>query len=128
MAARDGDAGLPGLVGPPFQDLGQDVQGELPHGKADQVEGHQGLDPFGVDIAQGVGRCNGPEAVGIVHHGGKIVYRQDQCQLSADPVDRHIIRGLESHQKVGIVHHRQLAQDLRQVVRTELAGSAGPVA
>ena len=87
----------------------------------------RGRAPHGVDVAQGVGDGDGPVAEWVVDDGREEVHREYQGLMVPDAVHSGVVLRLGPHQQVGVGHHGQLAQDLNQVLRTELGGSTGAV-
>ena len=115
VTADDHAAGFRGLVVASPQHVAQHVPGQVgrePH----HVHRQQRLATHGVDIAEGVGRRDQAELVGVVGDGRKEIHRQDQRGLVIDAVDRGVVP--VAHQQVGVADMGKLAQDLDQVLHT----------
>ena len=124
VTAGDEDAGLGGLVVAALQYLDQYAMGKF-NGKPDDVEGQYGSGAHGIDVAEGVGHGYCAELVRVVHYGGEEVHGLDEGNVLPQAIDGGVITCLRSHQQVGVGDLGQLAQDLRQVLRTEFGGSTG---
>ena len=128
VAAQDVDARFADFVEATAQNVRQHRWPQLLDGKSDQVDRHQGLRAHSIDVAQGIGRRDRPEGVGVVDDGREEIGGDHQGEIRPEPVDRCVIAGLKPDQDVGIVEAGgQVAQDLSQVLRTDLAGSTSSV-
>lgn len=127
VAAQDADPGLGRLVAAPAQDLSQQTKGEAPYGEADDVQSEQGASALGVDIAEGVGGGDGPEAIGVVDDRRDEVRGGDEGGAVGKPVGGGVLGALRGQKDVGVSYGRQEAQNLRKVLRTYFGGSAGTV-
>ena len=126
VASDDERAGLPRLGGAAFENTAQDVFRKA-DGEADDVQCQQGPGTHGVDIAEGVGGGDLPERKRVVDYGREEVYGLDESEVVVEAVDCGVVRGADPDEQVRIVDWGQMAQDLRQVVRTELGGSASAI-
>jgi hypothetical protein len=92
-------------------------------GKGDHVHGDQGLTPHGIDITEGVGGGNLPEAEGVVHDGREKIDGLDEGNIIGQLIYPGIVQMVYAHQEIRMVGHWKLAQDLVQVPWTDLCGS-----
>jgi len=127
VTAHEGDIRLVHLVQPALQDAVQHLHGELLRGKTDDVHCRDGPAAHGVDVRQGVGGRDLPEEIGVVHDGREEVQRQDDRQIVPQAVDPCVLEPLDPRDQVRVGSHGQPFQRSVQVLRTDLAGSAGPV-
>ena len=106
------------------QDLAEDVQVHALR-EADKVQRGLHLAAHGVDVAEGVCRCDLPEGVGVVHHGREEVHRLHQRDLVGDAVDGSVVPAVIAHQKVRVrLAPGQLFQNMAQHSCAELGGTA----
>jgi len=61
----------------------------------------------------------------VVDDGREEVGGLDEREVSPDPVNARVVRGVGADQEVGIRRLRELAQDLRQELLAQLGGSTG---
>ena len=127
MAAEHQAAGALGDLESALEHLSQHLEGGLVPRPAHQTEREQRSAPHGVDVAQGVGRRDGPPCGRIVHDRGEEVHRGHQGAVAREAEDGGIVAGGRVDQYPRVGHAGETAQDLRQVHRAELAGAAGPV-
>ena len=93
--------------------------------KAGNVQRHRRFASHGVHIAEGVGRRDLPEGIGIVHHRREKVQGLDHGQIPADPVHRRVVGSLGSYYQIFVFKFRQLAQNLSKGPRTCFGRSPG---
>ena len=128
VAAQNIDARFADLVEATAQNVGQHRRSQLFDGEGHQVDRHQGLRAHRIDVAQGIRRRDGAEGVGVIDDGREEVGGDHQGEVGSKLVDRSVIAGLQPDQDVGVVEPcGQVAQDLSQVFRTDLAGSTRTV-
>ena len=102
VATGQDRAGLPHLLRPSPHHLGQDLGGQI-GGEGHDVQGEQRPSSHRVDIAQGVGRSDGPVLVGLVHDGREEVGGDDERPIPVQPVDGRVVGAPQPHQQVRVV-------------------------
>ena len=125
VAAHQQGPGLMNLIQAAGQDSQEHLFGHGLDGVADDVEGRQGPPAHGVHVAQGIGRGDLAERVGIVDHGGKKVHRLDQRDLGRQAIHPRVIRGLHADQQVGMGLDGQSLQNFLQNPGRNFGSSAG---
>src|SRR5437870_5573101 len=83
-----------------------------------------------IDVTEGIGCGDGAPDVRVVHDRREEVDGEQQGEILGNAVDRRVVGRVQAEEEVGIlapVVLSKAAQDLRQVARTQLAGSAGAV-
>ena len=90
---------------PPFgtaaQDLPQHVQIHA-LGEADKIQCRFDLTAHSVDIAQGIGRGDLPEGIGVIDHRREEIHRLHQGNILGNAVDGSIVPAVVANQKVGV--------------------------
>ena len=89
------------FFGTAAQDLPQHVQIHA-LGEADKIQCRFDLTAHGVDIAQGIGRGNLPEGIGVIDHRREEIHRLHQGNVLGDAVDGSIVPAVVANQKVGV--------------------------
>ncbi len=125
VAADEQGPGLMNLVQAAGQDSQEHFLGHGLTGVADNVEGRQGPPAHGVDVAQGIGRGDLAEGVGIVDHGGKKIHRLNQRDFRRQAIHPGVIRRLQADQQVGMRLDGQSLQNFLQNPGRNLGSSAG---
>ena len=123
VTADDHHARLLRLGEAAAQDVGQDLQGDAALREARDVERRLRLAPHGVDIGEGVGGRDRAELEGVVDDGREEVHRLHERQVGRDAEHPGVVGGRGADQQIRVHHRRERAEDLRQVRRTQLAGS-----
>ena len=125
MAAGGHRARLVYLVHASAQDLAENLHGHVLDREAAYVQGGDGPPAHGVDVTQGVGGRYLPEKIGVVHYGREKIQGEDDGYVVGKFVYSGVVGGIAAHQQVGVPRHGQPLEDLGQVARTYLGGSAG---
>ena len=124
MSANDRDAGLAGLVCATLEDATEHIKRNFFGGETNNVQGKQRPAPHGIDVADRIGGSNLSVIVRVVDN------RCDEIKCLEDGVPRVqtisgcVVRGRSSDEDGRIGDRGKVAQDLSQVLGTELAGSA----
>ena len=92
------------------------------------VESKQWRATHGKNVARRVGGGNGSEGTGVVDDRGHEVDGGDKGATIWSAPHCGVVSGGQPNYEVGMTNRLQMAQDLRQVARTELASSTGAVA
>ena len=79
VPAHDGDARLGRLVRRATQDVAQNFRRKLLIREAHEIEGRQRFAAHGVNIAEGIGRCDGAKIVRPIDDGGEEIGRENEC-------------------------------------------------
>ena len=122
MATGDDDARLFRDVHPAEQHAPEHLLRQV-LGEADDVERKEWGAPHGVDVAEGVHRCNGAEVVRVVDDRREEVDRLHDGDVVRQSVDGRVVARVESHEQVIVLHVREVAQDLAEVLGAELPRS-----
>ena len=77
----------------------------------------------GIKVTEGVGRCNRAKKVRIIHNRREKIDGLDDRKLIRELVNSRIIGCLSPNQQIGIVELWQFAQNLSEVLRTQLRRS-----
>jgi hypothetical protein len=102
--------------------------GSSSRGHGHEVEREQRPPAHRVDVRHRVlGRDPAPGA-GVVDDGGEEVGGHHERARSIQPPDGRVVTGLGADEEVRVAGRGQRAQDLRELVRCELAGSTRAVA
>ena len=126
MTSGQNAPGLGYLFGSAAQDLAQNVQVHI-FRETHQIEGSFHLATHGIHVAQGVGRCDLPEGIGVIHHGWEKVHRLHQGQIFCNAVDGGIIPAVIPHQQIRVLFAAgQLFQNAAQHTGTQLCRAAAP--
>ena len=80
--------------------------------EGEQVHGQLRSASHGVDVAEGVRRCNLTEHVRIVYNRREEVDAVNQRNVIGNPIDAGIVAAVESHYYVGIFDFRQLGKNI----------------
>ena len=124
MPARKASTRFGHLLGSAAQNLAQNVQIHALR-KADQVQCSLHLATHGIDITQGVGRCDLAEGIGVVHHWRKKVHRLHQRNIICYAVHGGIIPAVVAHQQVRVFFPaRQFFQNAAQHTCSQLCGTS----
>ncbi len=129
MAAGDGNAGRGANAFAAFEDLADHFQRQLVDRHADQGQGHDRRAAHGVHVADGVGRRDAAEVVGIVDDGHEKVRRGDQRLLVVEAVHGGVVGGLDADHE--FLRHRKVAhaaQDFGKQAGRHLAAAAAAMA
>jgi len=124
VAAGDIDAGLAAFFGRAVEDAFEGLHRQTAGGKGDKIEGEEGLAAHGVDIAEGVGRSDGPEVVWIIDDGGEKIDGLDKSGLVINAVDRRIVAGLGADEQGRVSRAGQSGENLLEALGPQLAGAA----
>src|SRR4051794_10954910 len=127
MPAQDETTGASGHLHGAAENLAQHLEGKAVTGPAHEVQSEQRLCPHGVDVAERVGYGNGSPRRRVVNDRREEVHRGYQRAVRRQRKDGGVIPGSGIDQDSGVYNAGQVAQDLRQVGRAELAGSTGTV-
>jgi hypothetical protein len=112
------------LFGTAAQDLPQHVQVHA-LGEADKIQCRFDLTAHGVDIAQGIGRSDLPEGIGVIDHRREEIHRLHQGNILGNAVDGSIVPAVVANQKVGVFFAPgQLFQNAAQYPGTQLGGAS----
>ncbi len=104
-------------------DVGEQLEGELLPGPADQVEREERGTAHGVHVTQRVGGGDRAPGGGIVHDRREEVHRRHQGAVVREAKDRRIVPGRGVHEHPRVARARQQAQHLGQLAGAELAGA-----
>lgn len=100
----------------------------VPPREGTDIQGHRHLSAHGVDVAHGIHRRDGPEAVCIVDHGRKEVRHQNERPVRTQPVHGGIVADLESYELIVVLHSEKHSgkepQNLRQGIRSPFRRSS----
>jgi hypothetical protein len=99
MAARDDRSGLAHFFGPAAQNLAQDLH-PVTVGISDQIDREQDIPTHGVDIAQGIGRRDRAELIGIVNDRREEIDRRYDRPFAVDTIDSGIVRLAQADQEL----------------------------
>jgi hypothetical protein len=124
VAAQDGRARLGGGVGPAAQDLSQHLHRQLADREAHEVQREERPRAHRPDVGEGVGCGDAPEDERIVDHGREEVHRLDDGLGRGEPVHGRVVTRLVPDERARVLGARKAAQNLRQIRRADLAGSA----
>ncbi len=95
------------------------------------MEGGERGSAHRIDVGEGVRGGDATPVAWIVDDGCEEVDRLDERQVIRDPVDPGVIRPVDPDEQIRVpcdLRSVQTAQNLRQLVRSEFARSAGAVA
>ena len=124
MPARKASARFGYLLGSAAQNFAQNVQIHALW-EADKVQCSLHLAAHGIDVAQGVGRCDLAEGIGVVHHRRKKIHCLHQCHIICYAVYSRIIPAVVPDQKVRVsCAARQLFQNAAQHPGPQLCGTS----
>ena len=123
VPTRQRAPGFGHLFGTAAQDLPQHVQIHA-LGEADEIQRRFDLTAHGVDIAQGIGRGNLSESIGVIDHRREEIHRLHQGNVLGNAVDGSIVPAVVTNQKVGVFFAPgQLFQNAAQYPGTQLGGA-----
>ncbi len=122
VAAEHHHACLLGLGEAAAQDVGEDLEGDVLR-EARHVERRLRLAPHGVDVGERVGGRDRAELEGVVDDRREEVDGLHERQVGRDTEHPGVVGGRGADQQIRVHHRRERAEDLRQVRRTQLAGS-----
>ncbi len=115
----------------PAQDhLAEQLEGQLAARPTDQLQSGARGSAHGVDIRKGIGRSDPAPIVGIVDDRSEIVHRLHHETSVGQAQDPGVVAGVQADDQVGVDRRWMVvqgAQDLRQLVRAELACSTAAV-
>ena len=124
VPTRQRAPGFGHLFGTAAQDLPQHVQIHA-LGEADEIQCRFDLTAHGVDIAQGIGRGNLPEGIGVIDHRREEIHRLHQSNVLGNAVDGSIVPAVVANQKVGVFFAPgQLFQNAAQYPGPQLGGAS----
>ena len=124
MPACKASARFGHLLGSAAQNLAQNVQIHALR-EADKVQCSLHLATHGIDIAQGVGRCNLAEGIGVVHHRREKIHCLHQRNIICYAVHGGIIPAVVAHQQARVsCTARQLFQNTAQRSGPQLCGTS----
>ncbi len=106
------------------EELGRKLVGVPP----DEIEGEQRPTPHCVDVGHAVCSGDPTPGPGVVDDRRDEVGRRDQCPVRVELPHGGIVAGVGTHEQFSGVVGLQMAHDVRQLARGELAASTGPVA
>ena len=89
-------------------------------GEADDIERGQRPTAHGINVAQSVRYRDLSESVRVVHDWREEVDGLHQRSLVVHPVHRRVVPGGDSDQQIRVADFRKLAQDLSEILGTEL--------
>jgi hypothetical protein len=115
-------------VGAARQHLAEHVERQLVAGPGHEVEREQRPAAHRVDVRHRVLGCDPAPGAGVVDDGGEEVGGHHERARSIQPPDGRVVTGLGADEEVRVAGRGQRAQDLRELVRCELAGSTRAVA
>src|SRR5581483_2357967 len=107
------------------QYLRQLVRIALLDGEAEDVHDRDRPAAHRVDIRERVGRRDLPVEIRVIHDGRKEVHRLNEGEVVREAIDARVIAGRQPDEQVGICGYFQVAQNLRELGRPNLAGSPG---
>ena len=122
VAAGQKRPGFAHLVRAAAQHLGHDVFSEAAR-KGEDVEGRERARAHREHVGERVGRGDGAELVGVVHHRREEVEREHGGGVVVEAVDGCVVGGLEAQQKLGRGRRRDALQYVGEVARTPLGRS-----
>src|SRR5262249_7663621 len=123
VAADDDRAGRLTPLRTAAQNLTQPVEALLVVGEAHQVQGGLGRAGHRVDVAQGVRRRDLTVDERIIDDRWEEIDSLDDGDVVREAVHARIVVRLGADEQIRIGHFRQVAQDLRDPLSGELAGS-----
>lgn len=129
MAANNDTPSLSDLFSAAPKDFRHYLQGQVIR-KAGDIQGKQDFTAHRIHVAHGIGRCDSPINVGVIHNGREEVDRLNEGPLTVNLVDSGIIsRTCQPNQQIRVLKTRKRltdrTQDLRQYGETRLTGSTG---
>ena len=80
--------------------------------EGEQVHGQLWSASHGVDVAEGVRRCNLTENVRIIYNRREEVDAVNQCNVIGNPIDAGIVTAVESDHYVRIFDFRQIGKNI----------------
>ena len=123
VTADDEGAGLVNFVLPTAQDLGEHAQRKRVRWKADDVERSERLTAHGIDVGEGIRRCDLAKGVWIIDDRREEVDGLHEREVVGQHEDPRVIEGLATDDQVGIGPVRERRERSRQVTRTQFGGS-----
>ena len=129
MASGKRNAGLRAHGAPAFEHPPGHFGIELVHRPTEDGDGHQWTSSHGIDVTDGIGRCDAAKSVCIVHDGHEKICGRDGGRTVAQIVDRCIVPCTMSHEQLRIVGLcAQFSEDTVEHARGNLAPTARSVA
>ena len=128
VATDDADIGFARLVRPATQDLAEHRHRERLGGEGHDVQRQQRRRPHRVDVADGVGGRNLSVLIRVVDQRRDVVHGLRNRQVGRQSIHRRVVGSLKTNQQVRVTRARQLAEDLNEILGTDLASSTGAVA
>ena len=124
MPACKASARFGHLLGSAAQNLAQNVQIHALR-EADKVQCSLNLATHGIDITQGVGRCDLAEGIGVIHHRREKIHCLYQRDIICYAVYSRIIPAVVPDQKARVsCTARQLFQNTAQRSGSQLCGTS----
>ena len=106
------------------KDLFQDRKREGLDREGREIKSREWGSSHGVDIAQRVRGGDLPEGKGVIDNRSEKVDGLNQGKVVGQLIDPRVVRGLCPHQDFRVFGDREFLQNLVQILRTDLRGSA----
>jgi len=111
------------LVASPLENLPENGDVHLLDGKGDKVHGRFWDPAHGIDIAQGVGRGDLPEPVGVIHDGREEIDCLYKSNVIGNLIHPRVVGFIQPDQHMLVRRKGQSAQGLLQVPWRQFGGS-----
>lgn len=128
VSTDDDPSAAGGNFGGPGESLTEQIKGKQISRPSGDVQSKKGCSAHGVHIGSRVGSGNHSPRAGVVDDRGKKIYGGNQGAFRREPPNGSVITTRCSDEKVRGGRGRHMAQHVRQLGRSELAGSTGAVA
>jgi hypothetical protein len=124
VTAGERAVGLGDLIRSAAKNLVDDIQRNLIGGHCHDIHRGNGLPAHGVNVREGVGRCDLPEEIRVIHDGREKIESLNQREVIINPIHGGIVGACRTDEEIGIRDVVKATQDLREFGLAELRGSS----